>query len=109
MNIKKIFGTNLQLNRKLHSYSQEQLAEKLNISIKHLSELETGKTFASSELIEKISEVLNISVSSLFYTQTEKSLDKSDIAIINQIIDSEIEKTIISIKSSIREQLKEKF
>ncbi|MCR5436358.1 MAG: helix-turn-helix domain-containing protein [Treponema sp.] len=107
MNIKHIFGNNLQLNRKNQLMSQEQLAEKLNISSKHLSELETGKTFASAELIEKIAENFNVSISSLFYTPTEKSFDKSDIAVIDQIIDNELEKTILSIKSRIREKLKE--
>ena len=51
--------------------TQEQLAEKLEISIKHLSTLETGKVFASSELIEKIAEELKVSISALFYTPDE--------------------------------------
>ena len=88
MDVKKIFGSNLHSYRKLRGFSQEQLAEKLNISTKHLSTLETGKVFASAELIEKFSETLNVSVSSLFYTSEDKSLDDSELSKISLIIDS---------------------
>ena len=80
MGVKQIFGNNLHSYRKLRSLSQEQLAEKLDISVKHLSTLETGKVFASAELIEKISKELNVSISALFYTPDEKSFDESDLS-----------------------------
>ncbi|NLK46435.1 MAG: helix-turn-helix transcriptional regulator [Treponema sp.] len=109
MNVKQIFGINLQVNRKKLSLSQEQLAEKLNISIKHLSSLETGKAFASAELIEKISKTLHVSISSLFCTQNEKPLDESDLAKIDKIIEKELQKSLYSIKAEIRSSLKNTF
>jgi transcriptional regulator with XRE-family HTH domain len=102
MDVKKIFGSNLHSYRKLRGFSQEQLAEKLNISTKHLSTLETGKVFASAELIEKFSETLNVSVSSLFYTSEDKSLDDSELSKISLIIDSELNNTLITLKEKIR-------
>ena len=103
MNLKQIFGNNIHSYRKLRSLSQEQLAEKLDISIKHLSTLETGKVFASAELIEKIANELKVSVSALFYTPDEKSFDESDLAKIEKILEEESVKSVTSIKTRIRE------
>lgn len=102
MGVKQIFGNNLHSYRKLRSLSQEQLAEKLDISVKHLSTLETGKVFASAELIEKISKELNVSISALFYTPDEKSFDESDLSKIEKILEEESLKSLISIKTQIR-------
>ncbi len=102
MEVKKIFGNNLHIYRKLRGFSQEQLAEKLNISVKHLSTLETGKVFASAELIEKFSDILEVSVSSLFYTPTEKSFGESDMSKISSILDEEFNKSLVSIKERIK-------
>ena len=102
MTLKQIFGSNLHLYRKLRQLSQEQLAEKLEVSVKHLSTMETGKVFASAELLEKISKELNVSVSALFYTPAEKSLDDSDLAQIDSIVDEELTASISLIKNKIR-------
>ena len=102
MSLKQIFGNNLHSYRKLRKLSQEQLAEKLDISVKHLSTMETGKVFASAELIEKIANVLNVSISALFYTPDEKSMDESDFARIDTILEEEVIKTLGIIKNRIR-------
>lgn len=98
MNLKRIFGNNIHAYRKQNKFSQEQLAEKLEISVKHLSTLETGKVFASAELIEKIADALKVSVSSLFYTSEEKSFDDSDLQKIEKIIEEETLKAITAMK-----------
>lgn len=105
MSLKKIFGNNVRSYRKLRDLSQEQLAEKLDISVKHLSTMETGKVFASAELIEKIAVVLNVSVSSLFYTVEEKSFDESDFAKIDCILEQEFLYIIDRIKKKIRTEI----
>jgi len=61
MNIKQIFGKNLKKYRKEQELSQEKLSENLEISVKHLSNIESGKKFASSNLIERIVKFFNIS------------------------------------------------
>lgn len=103
MNIKKIFGNNLQLYRRKKGFSQEKLSEELDISTKHLSDLETGKSFVSAELLESISQVLHISPSALFYTPEEKSIDESDWAKIEEIITEEAQKAVIAAKLRISE------
>ena len=102
MNLMQIFGINISSYRKLRKLSQEQLAERLDISVKHLSTLETGKVFASAELIEKLALELNVSFSALFYTMEEKSLDESDFAKIDSILEEEIQSFLKSSKSKIR-------
>jgi len=87
--------------RKAKKLSQEQLAEKLEISIKHLSNMETGKVFASAELIETIAIVLDVSIASLFYNEKEKSFDESDFRRVEQIIEEESEKSLLQIKRRI--------
>lgn len=102
MSVKKLFGNNLHSYRKLRGFSQEQLAEKLNISVKHLSTMETGKVFASAELIEKIAIELDVSISALFYTPEEKSFDESDLCKISLLLEEEFNKSLISIRNKIK-------
>lgn len=102
MNVKKIFGNSIHKYRK-KKFSQEKLAEKLEISVKHLSNIETGKVFASAELIETIALVLEVSVSALFYSPEEKSLDDSDISKIEKILDEESAKAVQNIKNRLHE------
>jgi len=64
--VQVLFGQNVKKYRKQSGLTQEQLAEKLGISQKHLSIIETGTQFASASLIGKISEVLGVSVADLF-------------------------------------------
>lgn len=64
--IEKIFGKNVQKFRKKANLSQTELSEKLGISQKHLSSIETGNQFTSASLIKKISKELKISPAALF-------------------------------------------
>ena len=106
MNIKEVFGANIHAYRKEKKWSQEQLAEKVDVSLKHLSNMETGKVFASAELIEKIARALEVSVSALFYTVQEKSFDSSDFRKIEKIIEKKNKKAFLEIKKRIRKERK---
>lgn len=66
LNIPQLFGTNVQKFRKERGMTQEQLSEKLKISQKHLSIIETGTQFASASLIGKLASVLEVSPAQLF-------------------------------------------
>ncbi len=59
---KKAMGERLRRQRKQQHLTQEQLAECLNISIKHYSEAERGLVGLSVENLIKVSEVLGISL-----------------------------------------------
>ncbi len=59
---KKAMGERLRIRRKQQHLTQEQLAECLNISIKHYSEAERGLVGLSVENLIKVSEILGISL-----------------------------------------------
>lgn len=59
---KKAMGERLRTHRKLLHLTQEQLAEQLDISVKHYSEAERGIIGLSVENLIKVSEVLGISL-----------------------------------------------
>lgn len=59
---KKAMGERMKAQRKLMRLTQEQMAEKLDISIKHYSEVERGIMGLSVENLIKVSEILGISL-----------------------------------------------
>ena len=63
--IKVLLGKRIRTLRRQYDYSQEQLAEKANISGKYLGEVERGQANISVDVLEKISASLSIKVSDL--------------------------------------------
>lgn len=61
----KILGRNIFNARRLKNLSQNQLAEKLDISREHLAKLETGKRRISLKLLFILSDILEIKESKL--------------------------------------------
>ena len=57
----KLIGRNIRKYRKLYNYSQEQLAEKIQISTIHMSHIETGNTKLSLPVFCDIAKALNVS------------------------------------------------
>lgn len=101
INIRKIFGENIKKYRKQQGLSQEQLAEKLEISTNHLSVIETGTKFVTYKLLEKIIIELNILPASLFQCTQTATNDESLQNKINNIINKEIELTSERIKAKL--------
>ena len=66
MNIKKVFGEKIKRLRKKRNLTQEQLAEKINISPRNLSKIEVGECFVKAETFDKIILALNTSVEEIF-------------------------------------------
>lgn len=62
----QIFVTNLRSIRNQKGLSQVQLAKKLSISFVHLNNIENGKNFPSTQLLDKICEALQITMKDLF-------------------------------------------
>lgn len=62
-----MIGEALRLIRVYHDLKQSDLAERLNISQSHLSEIERGKKSPSSELIERYSKEFRLPVSSIWF------------------------------------------
>jgi transcriptional regulator with XRE-family HTH domain len=72
MNVKSILGTNIRHYRKQANLSQEELAEKADISVKHLSVIERGVSFASADLLGVLACQLGVPLAALFCTGKEQ-------------------------------------
>jgi len=64
--LKAIVSTNVKRYRNYREWTQAKLAEKLNISINFLSDIENGKKWISAANIAKFSSILNIEPFELF-------------------------------------------
>jgi len=104
MNVKSIFGKNLKYYRKEKKLSQEQLSENVDITAKHLSEIERGIVFASTGLIEKLAEKLNVPVFAFFLT--ENNIYYENIMLTR--IEKEIIKSVESVIDNIRKGVQNK-
>ncbi|MBQ8459205.1 helix-turn-helix transcriptional regulator [bacterium] len=69
MNIKKDFGLRLKELRNKKGITQYQLAEMAGIDPKHMSHIETGRSFPKADLIEKFADSLGIEYTELFRTE----------------------------------------
>lgn len=72
MTIKKEFGKQIKNLRVNNGYTQEKLAELLNISQRALSSIELGNNFVSAETIENLLNVFDITLEDLFATNSFK-------------------------------------
>ena len=61
-----ILGNNIRKARKNMKLTQNELAEKLNISREHVAKIETAKKGISIKLLFKISDILSVSEKDLF-------------------------------------------
>lgn len=58
----KVLGNNIKLYRGRYKWTQAELAEKISISINFLSDIETGKKWASPINLVKFAEIFNVNV-----------------------------------------------
>ena len=77
MSLKKSFAENLKKIRKQRGLTQEELAELVNVAPRHISFIETGKSFPSSDLLERLSKVLNTCYSAFF--EYEENVPREEI------------------------------
>ena len=103
INIRKIFGENVRFYRKEKGLSQEQLAEALEISINHLSIIETGKQFVTYNLLEKIIELFEVAPSALFYTESLSKIDESIQNKINSLFSHELNEAQKRLQEKLRD------
>ena len=80
MSLKETLGKNIRYYRYKNEYSQQTLAELLDISVTYMSDIECGKSNVSLDLIEKIAHLFELPYAKLF-EQNEETLPKK----INQL------------------------
>lgn len=96
MNIKKDFGQRIKELRNKKGITQYQLAEMANIDPKHISHIETGRSFPKADLIEKLAEALNTEYTKLF--QTKHLQDRKTLTtLINNMIKKATDKDLQTI------------
>lgn len=66
VDIPLLLGQNVRKFRKMAGLTQSQLSERLEITQKHLSVIETGSQFASAPLIARICKELSVTPGMLF-------------------------------------------
>lgn len=68
-----LVGKRIRSLRKIRDLSQEELAEKADISSKYLGEIERGRSNLTIDIMEKLSAALEVNVVDLFDSQHESS------------------------------------
>ncbi len=66
------FGTTLRNLRKSNNYTQEHLAEILDVSVNLIAMYENGRRYPSLKLLKRISQLFNISIDELIGNSIQK-------------------------------------
>ncbi|MBQ7126905.1 helix-turn-helix transcriptional regulator [bacterium] len=90
--LKVKFGKRLRELRKSKGFTQEQIAEVINIEPPNFSKIENGLHFPQPDKIEKIADALNISIQELFDFEHVQSRENLTSYIISTINDFDIKK-----------------
>ncbi len=59
-------GTNLQQIRKSNGYTQEKLAEKIEVSVRYISDIEQDRAKPSYEILIRICNVFKVTLDQIF-------------------------------------------
>jgi transcriptional regulator with XRE-family HTH domain len=102
MDVKSSFGENLKFYRRQRKLTQEQLSEKIEVSVKHLSAIERGLNFASAELLERLAATLNVPVFLFFVKEAEIFYTDRMLSAIDTSIEKRLTQVIKDLKSDIR-------
>jgi transcriptional regulator with XRE-family HTH domain len=88
MDVKNVFGVRLKEYRRQRGLSQEQLAEAADISVRHLSTMERGLAFVSSDLLGRLSQILDVPVAAFFCGEDEKIIGRDIVCLLTAVDDS---------------------
>ena len=98
--IRAVFGSNLKRYRNYRKFSQAELAEKLDISIPFLSDVENGRKWISPMTLAKFASALNIEPYELFKSEKTVSPEiKTDLTNWSNDIVEAVAQTVKNIKT----------
>ena len=101
-------GINIKTERKKVHMTQEELAEKVDISTVFVSQIENANRKASLETVYKISKALNITIDDLLSDEKQKTIDDVDELLFLLQSRSDTEKKFVTeIVKNILEQLED--
>jgi len=92
--IKAILGKNIKFLRYRKEYSQADLAEKADISITFLSNIERGLKFPKPDIMAKIAESLEVELYELFKTDIVPYNNKTLINSLSKDVIKKINQTV---------------
>ena len=84
--LRKNIGKRIKLARSKTDYTQEQLAEKLSLSARYISQLERGIAFGSASTIVSLCNALNISSNFLFSDVIDSNFSDFDDLVDNNFL-----------------------
>ena len=95
----KLIGERIKKVRKSKGITQDALAEKLNVSIGYVSQVERGITKISLDLLGAISSILDCDIAGFITESVTKSSDYMESELLSEIrkLDSKKKKYIIEI------------
>ena len=64
--IKSLLGLNIKAERVRKNFTQEEFAEKIDMSVSHISKIEQGITSPTAIALFKMSKILNVSMEDFF-------------------------------------------
>lgn len=99
MDIRCVVGRNIKYYRKMAGLTQEEFAEDLQSTAKHISSIEVGSSFISYKMLERVVSQLNISADQLFRDPESKEYvfsQYSDAFLLNTIDEKLAVKELIS-------------
>jgi len=102
--IRDVLAENLKENRRIRGLTQEQLAEKANVSSHYVAMVETCKTFPKPEMLERFAETLGIEPHKLFTVEDDPN--EPDERLHKKIV-TEMKQMAIDIKQIVKETVKE--
>jgi transcriptional regulator with XRE-family HTH domain len=99
--LRDILAHNLKNKRQNCGFSQEKLAEMVNVSTHHIATIETARNYPTLDLVERIANALNIEIYELFINplsppEEMERLYKEVAKNIEQVVGEAIEKALIS-------------
>jgi transcriptional regulator with XRE-family HTH domain len=102
--IRDVLAENLKKTRRLKGLTQEQLAEKADVSSHYVAMVETRKTFPKPEMLERFAKTLGIEPHQLF--TVENNPNAPDERLYKKIV-NEMEHMAIDIKQIVKETVRE--
>ena len=93
MNNLQLFGKRIRELRKAKSLTQEQLAEKIGLDVKQISNIETGVCFTTMNTIEKLADCFDCEIYQLFNFSHLKSKENL-ISVLTDNINNASEKEV---------------
>ena len=76
LTVQVILSRNIRFIRKERYLTQEQLAERTDLTVKYISHLERGLSFPSADTLDKLATALDVPVYRLFYRGDSEAIPR---------------------------------